>query len=433
MKKLLAMLLALVMALSCTAVLAEEPAEETVDVLGDFAFTLEAGVQVNADAILQLVAQGAEPDEATAAAVKNILAVVNELGLRFVLAGNAMSLDAVLKDSSILNVTAQAAGEDMIIAVDAIPDAVLTVKGETVQALLEQVMAPLSGMSNSSEALAEIGAKAEALLEAIASKVGEPETGEYTVNGLAFTTKVPVNITTKELVTLVLDFAKEVVENEGFAQIMQSIGQEIDPSSITSAMESLESQDEAEMPVTELAQYSDEKGNSCIALNMEKDGEALVVYAMMYDGYIILDADILGQGALNFQAWQDGNAYNLSLMLSGEQFGHIALNGSLVTLDEGEMALMADLTFNSEEPLLSIAARFVPKGEVAPISAEGKTAFALEDLMNDPEGEAAQQLAALAQSAISVVLGKAMQVMPDEFTTIMQMLSPSESAAVAAE
>jgi hypothetical protein len=105
---------------------------------------------------------------------------------------------------------------------------------------------------------------------------------------------------------------------------------------------------------------------------------------------------------------------------------------ALATLDasaraDGGVDLRGDISLNGSAPLFTGYLSVVPGAEIAaPASAEGKICIALEDLMNN-DSEATQNAMTALQSAAIVIMGKAMQVMPDEFNVIMTMVNGGQA------
>ena len=95
MKKILALLLALVMALGCVGAVAEETASENTIALPSFTVAFES--TLNTDAVAALLPM-AGIDEATLAQVQPILALLANTNGQLVFADNGVQFDLGLKD-----------------------------------------------------------------------------------------------------------------------------------------------------------------------------------------------------------------------------------------------------------------------------------------------------------------------------------------------
>jgi len=426
-KKLIAILLALVMVLSCTAVLAEETSE-TPEMPESFpapdlsqGMTVECGVKLDAQAVAGLVAMtGAEVTEETASTVGLITNVVNELGVRAIISQNGAQADVSLKDSTILSITGSPTEEGLALALDALPEYVFTVKNETIQAMLAQVQSALPEGVDMNAVMEAVLTHVQALTEGISAKIGEAETGEYEVNGLKFTTKVPVNITTKEIATMLLTFVKGLASDEAVSPLLAMGGEAVDLSSIDSALESIENTAEEEMPATDAALYTNEQGDGYLAVVLTKEEESMALYAGSVQDQVTLNFDAMGARIVDLQIGPNGDAQQLSLRVNASGM-IIAIKASVMSQEDGAAALLMDVCFNSETPIISLAVRMIPGGEVAAIDLEGKTFVAL-DGEPDELGEAFYPNS-LVGSVAQIVMGKAAEAMPEEIGAIMQLMA----------
>lgn len=82
---------------------------------------------------------------------------------------------------------------------------------------------------------AEVGEK---LAKEIEARKGETETGEFTVDGLAFTGRTPVNMTYKEFAELLLNCVRELAAKDSLKAAIQASGTDIDEE-ISKAIEAL--------------------------------------------------------------------------------------------------------------------------------------------------------------------------------------------------
>lgn len=101
--------------------------------------------------------------------------------------------------------------------------------------------------------LAEAGKK---LTQAIEAKKGETEAGEFTVDGMTFTGKTPVNMSYKEFAAVVLTAARELAAKESVKPLFAATGKDVD-AELAKMIETVTNTPEEELPQLDLAIYTD--------------------------------------------------------------------------------------------------------------------------------------------------------------------------------
>ena len=424
MKKMLALALALMLALSCVSALAELPGLED-------GVTVAAAVNLDQEAVMNLAAMtGAEMDEATAAMMPIVFNIINGLGLKAAVKGTDAQIDVLLKDTSVAALNLSMNDQGIVITCDAIPTYAFTVSAETIQALLNQIMEsmPADMGSIDPEALGEaIGNAIGNAINTILSKAGETEMGDFNVDGMSFNARIPVNITTKELALITMNMVKEIVAEPSMAPILSMAGDGFDLSQIEESIQELEAMDEASMPVTEAFIYGqvDDNGNAngiYVAVDISRDGETVSMRGGYVGNHILAGGSALDQGAFKVDAEikEDGADINFTVEAQGMS---ILVNLVVAVRADGGADLRASLSMNGSAPIFSGYLSVVPGAEItAPASAEGKNVIAIEDLMAGSEEASGNAMTAL-QSAAIIIMSKAMQVMPEEFNAIMTMVN----------
>ena len=132
MKKIIALLLALVMALGCVGAFAEEASQP--------AFTMAFESKVNVEAISQLLPM-LGVDESAAAALQAILPLLAETTGQIVIADNGAQFDLGLKGQTVLTVAGEMTESGLALASDILPSYVITMAKETVEQMLQQFTA----------------------------------------------------------------------------------------------------------------------------------------------------------------------------------------------------------------------------------------------------------------------------------------------------
>lgn len=427
MKKILAILLALAMTLGCAGALAEMPDAAELAAGG---VTVTGSITLNQESILGLAAiGGADLDDSSAAAAGLLVNIINALGVKAVVANNGAQLDVTLKDGTLASLTLNATEEGLVIAADVIPDYVFTVKMETVMALIEQLQSMLPADLDADAIAAAIAPHLQTLLETISAKMGEAEQGEYNVNGHDFTVKVPVNITLKELASAIVGALKGIAEEEAAAPLLSMVPG-FDADAIAQTLEQIESSDEAELPVLDAALYSNENGDSYLAVELKRDEQSITLYAGIVENSLLADLNMLDQGTFTLRIVPEEAGVNAYIAIDVEDT-QIELTIAAGQTEAG-IAVNAALAFN-KTPIVQAQVLVDLNGEVGAIDLEGKTAISVEELMAGQNEELNEQLNGLLQNALTGILGRAMQIMPNEFNAVMQMLSPAQEEAAVNE
>ena len=428
MKKLLALLLALLLATSCVSALAAMPDLEN-------GVTVAAAMNFDAEAVMALATQAGEdfgnlPEEAMTAA----FGIINNLGVKAAVKGTDAQIDLLLKDASVLALNLGVNESGIVVTCDAIPNYAFTISAETIQQLMNQIAESMpKGLDGiDPEALGEaIGSRLGALIQEVLAKAGETETGSFNVDGMDFNARIPLNITTKELALLTMNFVKDVLNDPAFAPVLGMIGDQLNLEDLDDAIQELEGLDEAQMPVTEAFVYGqlDEAGNAnsiYVAIDISQDGQTIATRGGMVGNHILGSVKVLDQGTFKLDAEIKDNGANVAVTVEAQGMTALATLDAAARADGG-VDLRGDISLNGSAPLFTGYLSVVPGAEIAaPASAEGKICIALEDLMNN-DSEATQNAMTALQSAAIVIMGKAMQVMPDEFNVIMTMVNGGQA------
>ena len=249
------------------------------------AVSFDVKISIDAEAVLALSgAGGAEVPEETRQAIKVIGDVLDALTLRGVATKDTAELDLLAGGDVALSIGMKNEEKGITVASSLLSSDVIFVSAETLEQLKQQMAASgtsigmdtgtMDAMQNlDNEQIRkdcdEVGAK---LTEAIEAKKGETEAGEFTVDGLAFIARTPVNMTYAEFMELLLTCAKELSEKESLKPVLQmntkDMGAEIDK-----ALEELKNQPEEDYPEFELVIYTDADNCSYYVCNMAKQGK----------------------------------------------------------------------------------------------------------------------------------------------------------------
>ncbi len=229
-------------------------------------------------------------------------------------------------------------------------------------------------------ALAAVPAAIESVIAGFAEKEGEPETGTFTVAEKEYTTKIPVNVTTKEAGILVLTAVRDLLNDETFAPLAAQLGNDFNAESIENSLAELQEKDDADLAETAIAKYVNDAGDSAIEMLIKQDEQQVtLVYAQsgkktdisiqalgIAEAYISIDQELQAIGAAISIAQ---NGQKVDLVLSSVT----AENGTTIEAELSFQGIVLGIkaVISSEQPVFE--------------AAEDLKVVAMEDLMKDEE------------------------------------------------
>ena len=247
--------------------------------------SFDAKINMNVEALLAMTGEGGVPEDTAkyANAVGTILDAITLKGAAdkesaelAIFAGNDVMLSLGVKNSE-----AGATLASSLLGKNAI-----FVSNELIEKMQQQMMSSmaqsssgtdLQAMAEQLQSLDEEQLKKDTeewekeLAQAIAEKKGETETGEFTVDGMTFTGKTPVNMTYTEMMELVVNKVKELLAKESFQPIIKAFGQETDLNAeLDKAIEKIKNQPEEEKPELQTVIYTDADQCEYIVAEMNK-------------------------------------------------------------------------------------------------------------------------------------------------------------------
>ena len=425
MKKLLALIVALMMALTCLSALAD---------------TVVTKVTVDRDVAKELLPGFGVPEEQLGM-IDAVLAVVNALDVRVTSVADGAQIDIGLNDADALSLGFAADDAGATIVSTLFPNYALTIQNETIAQMMEQFMAnmPDGGEGGAGgfdmAAMQEVfGGHIQKWMEACASagQPGEPVPGEYEFEGLTFDTMVPVTVDmatiTQATETLLNDLLADPAAMgmiKGMAQGMaQNSGEALNEETFEADFKAGFEEWMSHFPDTVTAEVYTNEGDETGAFYMyaesayEGEAEPFFTADMLYTdeqhmtmGYQMTIEDQTTEAGFSL----DGSNMSMYFTMADVFFG---LN---ITVDGAETIF--DVYFmNTEQPLLSVSVEITEDGDrTLPVDAEGKTVLAIEDIMANGNGEAAQGLYADIQTnGLGALMSVAMQQVP-ELGTLMGM------------
>lgn len=425
MKKLLALTLALLMALTCMSAFADTIYTD-VSVDGDVAKTLLTGFGVPEDQL---------------AMVDPILSLVNALGVKVITVADGAQIDLDLNGAEALSLGVAMNEQGATVASTLFPNYVLTVSQETIGQIMAQMSAsmPSAGGEGGMDmnAMMEVfGGYYQRWFEACAAAAhpGEPVTGEYEFEGHTFDTMVPVEVdisaiaeATKSLMDEMMADPAAMAMIQGMAQSMaQRSGQAFDEAEFTEKFKAGFDEWMAHFPDTTTAEvYTNSDGSGAFYMTAESVREG-------QEEPFTCDMLFVDQTHMSMN-YQDGQTTQGGFELDGTDMGLYFVMGETyfglaISFPENQFAM--DIYFvDAEKPLVSITVDTAKGGErTLSMDAEGKTVLAVEDVMNDQTGETVQGLMG---DIMGNGLGSLMGVLSEQVPEIAGLLSMFSGAMMA--
>ncbi len=390
MKKLFALILALLMALSCLSALAD---------------TVCARVAVDGDLLKEILpALGVEQDRL--AMVDPVAALVNALGMRVTAVDDGAQIDFDLNGADALSLGFAADDAGISVVSTLFPNFLVTVSRETIAQTMEQFAANMPGGSGEggfdANAVQEVfGGYCREWFEACAAagRPGDPVTGAYAFEGHTFDTMVPVTVdvpaiadATASLMDKLLADPAAMAMLRGYAQgFAQRSGEAFNEETFEADFKAGFEAWLANFPDAVTAEYYC-NGDEGIPFYLRGDSawgdDVGFTWSMLFEDENTMNMAFATGGE---DAMEGGFA-----MADGGMRAYFSMGGMYLGLNlafaENDCAL--DLYFmNAEKPLATVTLEFTDGGDrTLPLDAEGLTALAVEDVMADMNGEAAQSL-----------------------------------------
>ena len=445
-RKLLALALVLAMAMMSIPAFAEEqaiPAIPDVSALtAQLRGTADLALNINPDFLTMLLAGqlgGSGSAEQLTTVLGAVGKLINNLSLRFSLDGTIMKAEALLKDASLADISVGAADGNATVTTSLIPDKMLSVSMEEIQQKLGGAGVEAAASSESRQKLLESLPAAltgviphlTTLFATVTSRLGEAETGAWTLEETEFQVRQPLNMTFKELAAEVMKTVKSIQDEESVQQLIQALGNTvpIPAVNVDEALENFAAKSDDEMPKLETYFYSNQSQNFMLDANATQDDQALTLrFGSAANGFVLvggipnqLDVSVRGKDAgltANVKITQGQQIIEIEFV--EEKDGESGFT-SMLTAKMGGMEIVSLLLSAKQDPSLDLS-----------MDTEGKTALSFSDLTNpgsEAGSKAAAELQTAGQTALIQILMKVQQAMPDEYEALTQLFGMGAGAA----
>lgn len=424
MKKLLVLMLALMLALTCVAASAQ---------------TVCTDIAIDRDQVKGLISGFGVPEEQTAM-VDPVLALVNALGVRVTTVDGGAQVDLSLNDADALSLGWALDDAGASIVSTLFPNCILTISSQTVEAMLQQMTANMPSAGGAGGAggfdpgtiQAVLGGHFEKWMAACAAagQPGEPVAVEFEYGGYAFDTMIPVTVDMAAITAATNTLLDDLLNDEAAMAMLQGMAMGMAQSG--SAQFNPETfQQDFKAGFEEWMAHFPDTVNAEIYTNSD-GGETF---------YMLAESAYEGSEAPFFTCYMlFENAQNMdmgfSMEMTDEETAQTSTMSAGFTMKDTDMKMYfdmggmyiglnmrfagSDMAFdvffmNPDSPLVSVKVEITDGGDrTLPVDAEGKTALAIEQIMADGNSEAAQGLYADIQAnGLGALMGVAMQQVPE--------------------
>ncbi|MBR0227969.1 MAG: hypothetical protein IJQ62_06450 [Clostridia bacterium] len=439
MKKILALLLALVMALGCVGAFAEETASEnTENTITIPSFTLSFESKADIEKLVSLLPM-LGVDEATAAQMQSILPLLAHTNGQIVFANNGIQLDLGLQGQKLLTVAGEQTEDGFALASDILPSYVLTLANDTIKAIMDQFTSQAEGAMANVNMEALMTNMTGYMMQYIASvsaavKPGEAEMGEFAFEDLdlTFNCRMPIEIDMEAIKTAVLTLMEQIKSDENVASLISALGtmgipvetaenpEIVTPEVTVYAYSNVNEEGESDGPtlvtVETVVTAEEETVTVDVAVLVEENAVTVGVNMVEQEVSCTVHVEPTEKGAFMFCVFE-GQGIEAAETLNVTIGDEIKL--------ETEAFLM-DL----ENAISSEVVTFAMGGERDfAVLDENKTVVPVEQLMADSEGEIAGALLGdVMSNGLGALITKVSEIMPEEVGALMTLLSGGQAA-----
>lgn len=434
MKKLFALILSLMLALTC---------------VGACAQTVCTDLTIDRDQAMGLITGFGVPEDQTGM-IDPIIAVLNALGVRVTTVEGGAQVDLSLNDADALSLGWAADDAGIAVVSTLFPNYYLTISSETITQIFEQMAQNMPSAGGEGEGIGGfdmaaiqqvLGGHLQKWMEACvaAGQPGEPVSVEFEYGDYAFDTMVPVTVdmaaitaATNQLLDDLLGDEAAMAMIQGMAQgVSQSSGAEFNPENFEAEFKAGFAEWMSHFPDDVQAEvYTNSDGSETFymaaASSYEGSEDPFFTCYMLYENAQNMDMGFTMNGVDDETSQTASMSAGFTLKDTDMQM-YLDMNGMYIGLNisTADNDLAFDVFFmNAEKPLVSVKAEITDGGDrTLPVEAEGKTTLAAEEIMANGNSEAVQGLYGDIQAnGLGALIGVAMQQVP-ELGQLMGMAS----------
>ena len=417
-RKLIICALVLVVAAAAIVLILQNKKDEGPAKLSE-PIAVDVSLKLNRDGVNALLSETGAINESSESLVTAVEDLVDEMTFHVTKDGTKSAMDLLLKDTNLLNVSLEQNEKTMNIVTDLLSDTMLSLNMEELTGGQSSISMPdteqLEKMKKVSEdKLNELEAKFKAAL-------GDEEKGDWTFDGQAFTARRPVNLTTKELLSLVLDFSKDFLSDETVSSWITTAVPNFSLDRLDEAKKNMLDTPDEDMPAITAWQYVN-GSNTVYEASMTQNDKTLSMYlGTVKDNYIFFCEM---PGTLKIDAKMDVLGYTQNLTAEITPNPNAAAEKIMIvfagtTEKSGESTGTAAVSYRGTD-LVTLTIR-IAKGTAVTTSfdPEGKTVLTAKDLS---DGSAMQTLSGKAMTGVLRLMQKASEVMPDQISLLSSLI-----------
>lgn len=452
MKKVLSVLVALMMVFSCAAALAEQPVG-TQPMFQLPAFTLDSKMQMDDEALLNLInTMPSEQGGPDLEMIKLLLPFMTDVHEKTVLSNDGFQYEMALRNTPVLNLAVEMTESGFAAGSNVLPSYVLTLKGETITTLMENLIAQSN--AETEEALGKLDMELIQLalqkcmgytmlyladLQTVV-KNGEPAPGEYSYGEIMFNVEIPFTVDIKAGMASTQKYVKNLTEDETINAALNSLAQAI-PGLTLNIEGGIEDVPEDQLPTVEGCMYQmlDENGmpltmDSFTRLEISSQGEKVDVRVFAnpssFDFEMNIPAQEVGiQGTVNIVE----NGVVCDFVVSAPDFDMEIVGTEANTAEALNIDAVVYVN-DFEKPLITFTDTLTYTGErTLTVMDANKEELPLDDLLDAEKSPAVMGtlMGDLLVNGLSAFLNAVAEAVPEQAQTLQLLVSQMMSGFMA--
>ena len=388
-------------------------------------FTVELSVDLNGNSILQYASMmGGMAGMDFTDVLNSVVSIVSNTKIKYAAKGDASQIDVTVKNKPLISLGIGPDKGGYTMVCDLIPTYAFHLSAETMEQMTREITKTIPANIDVTAVTNALLKPLDELITSVSQKVGAPESGSYTVDGITFNSRIPVNITQKDAQLMLMNYAKQVLAEPAVANLVKQAG-DFDPATIDQA-------------IAEVEQYgSDDPIPVEIYGDVNMYGVASKTYAVITIDY---DTKVyVGQMDNRFVAKmvREYNNDTISLDIEDTEKGSLAslrvkdsssdvyLKSEITDRNDGGFDSKTDVFINN----MSFGTVYlnVHSGANITLSAttNGRDVIPFEQLASG--GSSSQEFQnfqqALVMTAVPLLLSRAQDAMPSEMNSIMSLFN----------
>ena len=370
-------------------------------------------------------------DESFGKTLSAVSALVNNATVRMTLDSGVFRTDLRLKDQDILYFAMKMAQDSIRMKTDILPD-------DAVIVMTEEDLASAGSMPAFPEVTAEDMKAAREAMEGftkslrthLKEKCGDEEKGSWEFEGKVFTSRRPVSLTMKELLVLILNDYRDMLQSEKLAAYYAKAGI-IPAAEMDKYIEAVESIRDDQLPA--MTMYLSESGDDVYsAVDLDSKTDTAHIDCGIVGSNIAAHGTVTGSADAKFDLKADIHGYNYDFTASIDAPSGSSASGEKMTVDlkaagttektgEGKGAVSVSVS-GSE---LFAADYTFGKGEPVSIDFEGENMreITLDTLNNLSKTAEGRQLSQELTSGALRIFQRISAAMPDEVNQLITLMT----------